>query len=146
MYAARQRILVMLGGSALLSSVVMFFGFHIFAGDPFYVGKCGENLRTHADVRNVICHGFHILEVIDFQHSFAHREHCKGLQAPVSHEPCHFKRIRATPQLRLSIDEVADDFEPSLAGTNAISALKSKAEQRDSRVDITFRTDGVGNR
>lgn len=33
MYVARQRILVMIGGSFLLSSVVLFFGFHIFAGD-----------------------------------------------------------------------------------------------------------------
>lgn len=33
MYAARQRILTALGGSFLLSSVVMFFGFHIFAGE-----------------------------------------------------------------------------------------------------------------
>lgn len=33
MYAARQRIMVMLGGSILLSSVVLFFGFHIFAGE-----------------------------------------------------------------------------------------------------------------
>ena len=33
MYAVRQRILVMLGGSFLLSSVVLFFGFHIFAGE-----------------------------------------------------------------------------------------------------------------
>ena len=33
MYAARQRIMVMIGGSFLLSSVVLFFGFHIFAGE-----------------------------------------------------------------------------------------------------------------
>ena len=33
MYVARQRVLVMIGGSFLLSSVVLFFGFHIFAGD-----------------------------------------------------------------------------------------------------------------
>ncbi len=33
MYAARQRIMVMIGGSFLLSSVVIFFGFHIFAGE-----------------------------------------------------------------------------------------------------------------
>ena len=33
MYAVRQRIMVMIGGSFLLSSVVVFFGFHIFAGD-----------------------------------------------------------------------------------------------------------------
>ncbi|MEC8091395.1 MAG: septum formation initiator family protein [Pseudomonadota bacterium] len=33
MYAARQRIMVMMGGSLLLSSVVIFFGFHIFAGE-----------------------------------------------------------------------------------------------------------------
>ena len=32
MYAARQRIMIMIGGSFLLSSVVIFFGFHIFAG------------------------------------------------------------------------------------------------------------------
>lgn len=33
MYAARQRLMVMLGSSLLLSSVVIFFGFHIFAGE-----------------------------------------------------------------------------------------------------------------
>ena len=33
MYAARQRFMVMVGSSLLLSSVVVFFGFHIFAGE-----------------------------------------------------------------------------------------------------------------
>ena len=33
MYAARQKFMVMVGSSLLLSSVVVFFGFHIFAGD-----------------------------------------------------------------------------------------------------------------
>ena len=33
MYAARQRFIVMVGSSLLLSSVVIFFGFHIFAGE-----------------------------------------------------------------------------------------------------------------
>lgn len=33
MYAARQRFMVMVGSALLLSSVVVFFGFHIFAGD-----------------------------------------------------------------------------------------------------------------
>ena len=33
MYAARQRFMVMVGSALLLSSVVIFFGFHIFAGD-----------------------------------------------------------------------------------------------------------------
>ena len=33
MYAARQKFMVMVGSSLLLSSVVVFFGFHIFAGE-----------------------------------------------------------------------------------------------------------------
>lgn len=33
MYAARQRFMVMMGSALLLSSVVLFFGFHIFAGE-----------------------------------------------------------------------------------------------------------------
>ena len=33
MYAARQKFMVMVGSSLLLSAVVVFFGFHIFAGE-----------------------------------------------------------------------------------------------------------------
>ena len=33
MYAARQKFMVMVASSLLLSSVVVFFGFHIFAGE-----------------------------------------------------------------------------------------------------------------
>jgi cell division protein FtsB len=33
MYAARRRFAVLIGSSMLLSSVVLFFGFHILAGD-----------------------------------------------------------------------------------------------------------------
>ena len=66
MYAARQRIMVTIGGSFLLSSVVIFFGFHIFAGDR------GILARPELDRKIMLAE--EKLNLLDKQHSFlSHR-------------------------------------------------------------------------
>ena len=66
MYAARQRIMVTIGGSFLLSSVVIFFGFHIFAGDR------GILARPELDRKIMLAE--EKLKLLDKQHSFlSHR-------------------------------------------------------------------------
>ena len=65
MYAVRQRIMVMIGGSFLLSSVVVFFGFHIFAGDR------GILARPELDRKIMLAE--EKLNLLDKQHSFLSR-------------------------------------------------------------------------
>jgi cell division protein FtsB len=66
MYAVRQRIMVTIGGSFLLSSVVIFFGFHIFAGDR------GILARPELDRKIMLAE--EKLNLLDKQHSFlSHR-------------------------------------------------------------------------
>ena len=72
MYAARQRIMVMIGGSFLLSSVVIFFGFHIFAGER------GILARPELDRKIMLAE--EKLDLLDKQHNFLSRR-IKLLQA-----------------------------------------------------------------
>ena len=65
MYAARQRIMVMIGGSFLLSSVVIFFGFHIFAGQR------GILARPELDRKIMLAE--EKLDLLDRQHYFLSR-------------------------------------------------------------------------
>ena len=62
MYAARQRILVMLGRSALLSSGVMFFGFHIFAGE--------RGVLARPELDRKIAHAEERLDLLTKHHGF----------------------------------------------------------------------------
>ena len=72
MYAARQRIMVMMGGSLLLSSVVIVFGFHIFAGER------GILARPELDRKIMLAE--EKLDLLNKQHGFlSHR--IKLLQA-----------------------------------------------------------------
>ena len=72
MYAARQRIMVMIGGSFLLSSVVIFFGFHIFAGER------GILARPELDRKIMLAE--EKLDLLDKQYNFLSRR-IKLLQA-----------------------------------------------------------------
>ena len=72
MYAARQRIMVMIGGSFLLSSVVIFFSFHIFAGER------GILARPELDRKIMLAE--EKLDLLDKQHHFLSRR-IKLLQA-----------------------------------------------------------------
>ena len=72
MYAARQRIMVMIGGSFLLSSVVIFFVFHIFAGER------GILARPELDRKIMLAE--EKLDLLDKQHNFLSRR-IKLLQA-----------------------------------------------------------------
>jgi len=72
MYAARQRIMVMIGGSFLLSSVVIFFGFHICAGER------GILARPELDRKIMLAE--EKLDLLDKQHNFLSRR-IKLLQA-----------------------------------------------------------------
>ena len=65
MFAARQQITVIIGGSFLLSSVVMFFGFHIFAGER------GILARPELDRKIMLAE--EKLDLLEKQHSFLSR-------------------------------------------------------------------------
>ena len=68
MYAARRRFIVLIGSSLLLSSVVMFFGFHILAGDR------GILARPELDRRIMLAE--EKLDLLNKHHDFlSHRIH-----------------------------------------------------------------------